>query len=144
MPNALDLLTTCVEAGLSLDFGLQRVADRYRGALSDEIQRALREVGLGKTRRDALQDMAERVQLPDLTTFVNSIVQAEALGTSVGQVLRTQAQQLRTRRRQRAEQMARRAPVKMVFPLVFFLLPSLFIVTLGPVALYAIKAFQDN
>jgi tight adherence protein C len=144
MPNAMDLLTTSVEAGLSLDFGLQRVADRYRGPLSDEIHRMLREIGLGKTRREALVDMAERVAVPDLQTFVNSIVQAETLGTSVGQVLRIQASQMRMKRRQMAEQMARQAPVKMVFPLVFFLMPSLFIVTLGPVMLNVFKAFSEN
>lgn len=144
MPNAIDLLTTCVEAGLSLDFGLQRVAGRYKGPLSDEIHRTLREVGLGKTRREALLDMAERIDLPDMRTFVNSIVQAEALGTSVGGVLRAQAQQLRTRRRQRAEQIARQAPVKMVFPLVFFLMPSLFIVTIGPVMLDLVRTFQER
>jgi tight adherence protein C len=139
MPSAIDLLTTCVEAGLSLDFALQRVAERYRGALSDEITRALREVALGKTRREALKDMAERVAVPDLMTLVNSIIQAETLGTSVGQVLRVQAAQLRMRRRQAAEQQARRAPAKMVFALVFFFIPSMFIVTIGPVALNLIK-----
>ncbi len=144
MPNAIDLLTTCVEAGLSLDFGLQRVAARYTGPLSDEILRTLREIGLGKTRREALTDMAERVDVPDLGTFVNSIVQAETLGTSVGQVLRAQASQMRMRRRQHAEQVARQAPVKMVFPLVLFLMPSLFIVTLGPVILNVMKAFNEN
>lgn len=143
MPNALDLMTTCVEAGLSLDFALQRVSDRYRGPLSDEIQRTLREVGMGKTRREALVDMAERVDIPDLMTFVNSIVQAEMLGTSVGQVLRTQASQMRVRRRQAAEQMARRAPIKMIFPLVFCFIPSLFIVTIGPVVLNAIESFKN-
>jgi tight adherence protein C len=143
MPNAMDLLTTCVEAGLSLEFGMQRVAERYRGPLSDEIQVMLREVALGKPRRDALVDMAERVQLPDLLTFVNSIVQAGALGTSIGPVLRAQAAQLRMRRRQRAEQLARQAPVKMVFPLALCLLPSLFIVTIGPVALNVIQAFNE-
>ena len=144
MPNAIDLMTTCVEAGLSLDFALQRVAERYKGALSDEIYRMLREVGLGKTRREALGDMAERIDVPDITTFVNSIVQAETLGTSVGQVLRVQAKQMRMKRRQRAEQMARQAPVKMVFPLVLFLMPSLFIVTIGPVVLNVIDAFSKN
>ena len=144
MPNAIDLMTTCVEAGLSLDFALQRVAERYKGALSDEIQRMLREVGLGKTRREALTDMAERIDVPDITTFINSIVQAETLGTSVGQVLRIQAKQMRQKRRQQAEQMARQAPVKMVFPLVLFLMPSLFIVTIGPVILNVIDAFSKN
>jgi tight adherence protein C len=144
MPNALDLMTTCVEAGLSLDFAIQRVAERYQGGLSDEFHRMLREVGLGKTRREALTDLAERIDIPDVTTFVNSLIQAEALGTSVGQVLRVQSKQMRMRRRQRAEQIARRAPVKMVFPLVFFLMPSLFIVTIGPVILNVIQAFSEN
>lgn len=144
MPNAIDLLTTCVEAGLSLDFALQRVAERYKGGLSDEIHRMLREMGLGKTRREALVDMADRIDLPDVATFVNSIVQAETLGTSVGQVLRAQAVQMRMRRRQRAEQIARQAPVKMVFPLVFFLMPSLFIVTVAPIILYVIKQFSKT
>jgi tight adherence protein C len=144
MPNAIDLMTTCVEAGLSLDFALQRVAERYKGAFSDEIHRMLREVGLGKTRREALVDMAERIDVPDITTFINSIVQAETLGTSIGQVLRVQAKQMRMKRRQRAEQMARQAPVKMVFPLVLFLMPSLFIVTIGPVVLNVIDAFSKN
>ncbi len=144
MPNAIDLMTTCVEAGLSLDFALQRVAERYKGSLSDEIRRMLREVGLGKTRREALGDMAERIDVPDITTFINSIVQAEALGTSVGQVLRIQAKQMRQKRRQKAEQMARQAPIKMVFPLVLFLMPSLFIVTIGPVVLNVIDAFSKN
>ncbi len=142
MPNAIDLMTTCVEAGLSLDFALQRVAERYQGALADEIQRMLREVGLGKTRRQALGDMAERIDVPDITTFVNAIVQAEVMGTSVGQGLRVQAKQMRMRRRQRAEQIARQAPVKMAFPMVLFIMPSLFIVTIGPVVLNLMDAFS--
>jgi tight adherence protein C len=142
MPNALDLMTTCVEAGLSLDFALQRVAERYKGPFSEEIQRTLREVGLGKPRREALVDMAERVDLPDLMTFVNSIVQAETLGTSVGSVLRAQAVDMRRRRRQRAEQIARQAPIKMIFPMVFCFIPSLFIVLIGPIVLNAINEFD--
>lgn len=142
MPNALDLMVTCVESGLSLDFAIQRVADRYHGPLADELNRALREVALGKTRREALSDMAERVDIPDLSTFVNSIVQAETLGTSIGQVLRVQAQQMRMRRRQRAEQVARQAPVKMIFPMVFCFIPSLFIVIIGPVVLNAMNSFD--
>ena len=144
LPSSLDLLTTCVEAGLSLDFALQRVAERYRGPFSDEINRALREMALGKLRRDALLDMARRIDLPDVMTFVNSLLQAEALGTSVGQVLRVQAGQMRMKRRQHAEELARKAPVKMVVPLVFFLMPSLFIITLGPVMLNVIRAFSES
>ena len=142
LPSALDLMTTCVEAGLSLDFAIQRVAERYRGPLADELNRVLREIAMGKTRREALADMAERVDLPDLTTFVNALLQAEVLGTSIGQVLRVQASELRRKRRQHAEQVARQAPVKMVFPLVFFLIPSLFIVTVGPVILNVMEAFD--
>src|SRR5438874_1831848 len=144
MPSALDLLTTCVEAGLSLDFAMQRVAERYKGPRADEIERMIRQIGLGKTRREALLDMAERLDLPDVSTFVNSVIQAEQLGTSVGQVLRVQSNQLRMRRRQRAEQVARQAPVKMVFPLVFFLMPSLFIVTIGPVVLSVIDTVNNK
>lgn len=144
MPSGLDLLTTCVEAGLSLDFGLQRVAERFHGPLADEINRVMREMALGKPRREALEDMAKRIGLDDMTTFINSLLQAEALGTSVGAVLRVQASQMRLRRRQKAEQTARQAPVKMVFPLVLFLMPSLFIVTLGPVILNVMKAFSEN
>jgi tight adherence protein C len=142
LPNALDLMTTCVEAGLSLDFALQRVAERYHGALSDEIHRMLREVALGKPRQEALLAMAERTDLPDVTTFVNSVIQAESMGTSIGRVLRAQGSDLRRRRRQRTEQVARQAPVKMVFPTVFFLMPSLFIITIAPMILNVIKLFN--
>lgn len=138
LPDSLDLLTTCVEAGLSLDFAFQRVADRQRGPVGEEISRMLREKALGQTRREALTAMAERIDLPDVNVFVNSVIQAETLGTSIGQVLRTQARQLRMRRRQRAEQVARQAAPKMVFPLVFFVLPSLFIVVIGPIAINAL------
>jgi tight adherence protein C len=144
LPSSLDLLTTCVEAGLSLDFALQRVAERYAGPFSDEITRALREMTLGKLRRDALMDMARRIDLPDVMTFINSLLQAEALGTSVGAVLRVQAAQMRTKRRQHAEALSRKAPVKMVVPLVIFLMPSLFIITLGPVMLNVIEVLSKS
>ncbi|MBF6600086.1 MAG: type II secretion system F family protein [Dehalococcoidia bacterium] len=137
LPDSMDLLTTCVEAGLSLDFAFQRVAERQRGPVGEEVARMLREKALGQTRREALSGMAERIDLPDVNVFVNSIIQAETLGTSVGQVLRTQSRQLRTRRRQRAEQVARQAAPKMVFPLVFFVMPSLFVVILGPIVINA-------
>ncbi|MBI5284363.1 MAG: type II secretion system F family protein [Chloroflexi bacterium] len=137
LPDSLDLLTTCVEAGLSLDFAFQRVAERQRGPVGAEINRMLREKALGQTRREALMAMAERIDLPDVNVFVNSVIQAETLGTSIGQVLRIQSRQLRTRRRQRAEQVARQAAPKMVFPLVFFVMPNLFIVILGPIIINA-------
>lgn len=135
LPESLDLLTTCVEAGLSLDYAFQRVADRQHGPVADELNRMLREKALGQTRRDALTAMAERIDLPDVNVFVQSVIQAESQGTSIAGVLRAQSRQLRIRRRQRAEEAAQQAGPKMVFPLVFFVLPSLFIVILGPVAI---------
>jgi tight adherence protein C len=143
LPDSMDLLTTCVEAGLSLDFAFQRVAARQKGPVGEEIDRMLREKAVGQTRREALTAMADRIDLPDVNVFVNSIIQAETLGTSVGQVLRIQSRQLRVRRRQRAEQAARQAAPKMVFPLVFFVMPSLFVVVLGPVIINAIKELNS-
>ena len=143
LPDSLDLLTTCVEAGLSLDFAFQRVAARQKGPVGEEIDRMLREKAVGQTRREALTAMADRIDLPDVNVFVNSVIQAETLGTSIGQVLRIQSRQLRVRRRQRAEQMARQAAPKMVFPLVFFVMPSLFVVILGPVVINALKEFNS-
>jgi tight adherence protein C len=143
LPDSLDLLTTCVEAGLSLDFAFQRVADRQQGPVGVEFTRMLREKALGQTRKEALTGMAERIDLPDVNVFVNSVIQAETLGTSIAQVLRTQARQLRMRRRQRAEQVARQAAPKMVFPLVFCVLPSLFIVVLGPIIINVMDTFTD-
>jgi len=142
LPDSLDLLTTCVEAGLSLDFAFQRVAERQKGPVGIEIGRMLREKALGQTRKEALTAMAERIDIPDVNVFVNSIIQAETLGTSVALVLRTQARQLRMRRRQRAEQLARQAAPKMVFPLVFCILPTLFIVVLGPIVINAFDQFS--
>jgi tight adherence protein C len=144
LPDSIDLLTTCVEAGLSLDFAFQRVAQRQHGPVGEEINRMLREKALGQTRREALTALAERIDLPDVSVFVNSIIQAETLGTSIGGVLRIQSRQLRTRRRQRAEQMARQAAPKMVFPLVFFIMPELFIVILGPIVINAFDALGNR
>ena len=133
LPDAFDLITVSVEAGLGLDAALRHVSQKLRGPLSDELSQMLREVGMGRPRREALEDLAERVGVEELTIFVNSVIQAEQLGTSISRVLRAQGVTIRTRRRQRAEEMARRAPVKMVFPLVFFIMPTFFIVTLGPI-----------
>jgi tight adherence protein C len=133
LPDAFDLMTTCVEAGLGLDSAFHKVSEKLRGPVAEEFAEMLREVAMGKARRDALRDMGERTGVADLQTFANMIVQAEELGTSLGAALRAQAADMRRHRRQRAEEEARRAPAKMVFPLVFFILPSLFIVILGPV-----------
>ena len=143
LPDAFDLMTTCVEAGLGLDSAFQKVSDKLGGPVSDEFAEMLREVAMGRSRRDALRDMGERTGVPDLQAFANTIIQAEELGTSLGAALRAQAADMRRRRRQRAEEEARRAPAKMVFPLVFFILPSLFVVILGPVAIELVKVFNE-
>jgi tight adherence protein C len=136
LPDAFDLLTTCVEAGLGLDAAFDRVSQKLTGPVSTEFAELLREIAIGKARRDALRDMGERTGVGDLQTFANAIVQAEELGTSLGTVLRVQAAQMRLRRRQRAEEEARRAPAKMVFPLVFFILP-------GPVLIEVVELLND-
>jgi len=144
LPDAFDLITTCVEAGLGLDAALARVAEKVEGAFADELTRTLRDIGLGKTRSEALRELSNRTGVPDLTTFVNAVIQAERMGSSVGQVLRVQSEQLRTRRRQRAEEQAYKAPVKMIFPLVLCIFPTLFIVILGPAAITIMQDFPGK
>jgi tight adherence protein C len=133
LADAFDLITVSVEAGLGLDAAMRQVAEKLRGPLAEEIAQMLREVGMGRPRREALEDMAERTDVAEVVTFVNAVVQAEHLGTSLGRVLRAQAVTLRVRRRQRAEELARKAPIKLVFPLVLCIMPSFFIVTIGPI-----------
>lgn len=135
LPDAFDLITTCVEAGLGLDAALARVAEKVKGPFADDLSVTLREIGMGRQRAEALRELGDRTGVKDLVMFVNAIIQAEQLGTSIGQVLRVQSEQMRTRRRQRAEELANQAPVKMVFPLVLFILPTLFIVIIGPAAI---------
>ena len=143
LPDAFDLITVCVEAGLALDAALKQVSSKLRGPLTDEISQVLREVGLGRPRREALEGLAHRVDVPEVDTFVSAVVQAEQLGTSLGRVLRAQSLTLRRQRRQKAEAVARRAPVKMVMPLVFFIMPTFFIITIGPVAVQLIDILGD-
>jgi tight adherence protein C len=143
LPDSMDLLTICVEAGLGLDAAFHRVSEKQSGPFVDELVQMLREIGLGKPRREALLDLADRTDLEEVRTFANAIIQAEQLGTSIARVLRAQADRLRVRRRQQAEQEARRAPVKMVFPLVFCLMPSLFIFILGPIVVNLIGYLSD-
>ena len=133
LPDALDLMTICVEGGLGLDAAFRQVSEKLKSPLAGEVSQMLREVGMGRPRREALEDMASRIGVPEVMTFANAIIQAEQLGASLGRVLRAQAFTIRTRRRQRAEEMARKAPAKMVFPLVLCVMPSLFIVVVGPV-----------
>jgi tight adherence protein C len=139
-PNALDLITTCVEAGLGLDAAFAKVTEKMKGPLSDELDHALGQMAVGRMRRDALRDVGARTGVPEVVTFVNAVVHAEQTGTSIGQLLRVQAEQARVRRRQRIEAYAQRIPVWMTFPLVLFLIPSLFIVILGPAIISAVEA----
>jgi len=132
LPDAIDLLTTSVEAGLGIDAGLAQVAEKVRGPIAVEIRRVLRDMAMGSSRRDALNGFAERTELQDVQQFVNAIIQAEQMGVSLGHVIRVQADQMRVKRRQRAEALAYKAPVKMVFPLVFFIFPAIFVIVLGP------------
>lgn len=132
LADALDLVTTCVEAGLGLDAALARVAEKSSGPLSVELSRMLREVAMGKLRRDALTEMADRIGVEELSGFINAVIQAEQLGVGISQMLRVQSDQMRTRRRQRAERAAHEAPIKMIFPLVLFVFPAFMLVILGP------------
>ena len=139
IPDALDLLTISVRAGLGFDAALGKVVEKLVGPLTDEFRRALAEVRMGKARRDALRDIVPRTEVTSLTNFVGAIIQAEQLGVSISKVLQVQSEQLRIERRQRAEQMAAQAPIKMLFPLVGCIFPSLFVVILGPAIILIIK-----
>ena len=140
LPNALDLVTTCVEAGLGLDSAFAKVSERLPGPFGDELERGLRDMSLGRSRHESLRAVGERTGVSDVKTFLGSIIHAETTGSSVGDVLRVQADQMRTRRRQKVEQIAQKIPIWMTFPLVMFLLPSLFIAILGPAAIEVIDA----
>jgi tight adherence protein C len=132
IPDTLDLLTISVRAGLGFDAALGKVVEKMEGPLVDEFRRALAEVRVGKARRDALRDIVPRTEVVPLTNFIGAIIQAEQLGVSISKVLQVQSEQLRIERRQRAEEQAAKAPIKMLFPLVGCIFPSLFIVILGP------------
>lgn len=132
MPSALDLLTISVEAGLSFDAALTRVAEKYQNPLTSEITQVLNEIRLGRPRVEALEDMARRCKVEELTNFVQAVVQSEQLGVGIANVLRIQSEEIRRRRRQRAEEQGQKAPLKMLFPMVGCIFPTLFIVLLGP------------
>jgi tight adherence protein C len=140
LPDILDLLTICVEAGLALDQAIQRVVEKSDNELSQEFGRYLHETRLGRSRREAFESMAYRMEVPDVTTFVAAVIQATDLGVTMARILHVQADQMRVRRRQRAEQEAHRAPIKMVFPLVFLVFPSILIVLIGPSLLVLLES----
>ena len=131
MPDALDLLTICVEAGLGFDAAMSNVAEKWENQLSLAFARAIREIQLGKVRRDALKSMSDRIDLSEMTSFVAAVIQSEQLGVSMAKVLRIQADQMRMRRRQYAEELAHQAPVKMLLPMIGFIFPSIFIAICG-------------
>ena len=145
MPDALDLLTICVEAGLGFDAAMSKVHEKWDNELAMAFGRVIREIQLGKLRRDALRDMAERLGLAEMTSFVAAVIQSEVLGVSMAKVLRIQSDQMRVRRRQHAEEEAHKAPIKMIFPMGLLIFPALMIVLLTPAALRmagSLKYFQ--
>lgn len=143
LPFAIDLLVVTVEAGLGFEMALKRVSQKMEGALAEEFRRVNEEIQLGATRRQALQNLLDRLQVEELSSLVSAIIQAGEMGASVGQVLRIQADQMRTERRQSIEEQAQKAPVKMLIPMVMFIFPTIFIVIGGPIGLKLMARFQE-
>lgn len=141
LPDALDMMTVCVEAGLGFDAAMARVATNIDRAMASEFARVLQEMQFGLSRTEALRAMLQRTDVAELRTFVSALVQSAELGISVGDVLREQASEMRVRRRQRAEEKAQKLPVKILMPLITCMLPSIFVVALGPAAIAIVKAF---
>lgn len=144
LPDALDLLTISVEAGLGFDAALAHVARNTEGPLAEEFARVLQEMQIGMGRGQALRALGERTTLPELRGFVSAMVQADAFGIPVAQVLRVQAGEIRLKRRQRAEEMAQKVPVKILVPLIFCILPCLFIAVMGPAALTLLDSLSGR
>jgi tight adherence protein C len=142
LPDALDLLAVSVEAGLGFDGAVAKLVDHMEGPLIDEFGLMMSEIRVGETRSVALRKMAERVDATELSNFVRAVIQAEQLGISLGRILRVQATDTRLRRQAAAEEKAMKAPIKMLFPTIFFIFPSLFIVVLGPAFLNIMEAFK--
>ena len=140
MPDALDLLTICVEAGLGFDAAMSKVSEKWDNELSLALSRTIREIQLGKVRRDALKDMSDRLGIPEMTSFVAAIIQSEQLGVSMAKVLRIQSDQMRVKRRQRAEEEAHKAPIKMIIPMALLIFPSIMIIILTPAALQTMES----
>jgi tight adherence protein C len=142
LPDALDLLTISVEAGLAFDSALSRVAKSTDGPLAAEFARVLQEMNIGMGRAEAMRALGDRTHIPELKSFVTAMVQADAFGIPIGQVLRVQSSEMRVKRRQRAEEKAQKVPVKILFPLIFFILPTLFIVVMGPGVISMMNSFS--
>ncbi|MCI0347147.1 MAG: type II secretion system F family protein, partial [Chloroflexi bacterium] len=144
LPDALDLLSITVEAGLGFDAAVARVARQSGGPLGEELHRVLQEMQIGKSRSDALRDLADRTSIAELKSFVLAMVQADIFGISIAKVLQVQAREMRLKRRQRAEEQAQKVPVKIVFPLILCIFPSLFIVLLGPAVITIYENILSN
>ncbi|HVH64620.1 MAG TPA: type II secretion system F family protein [Candidatus Acidoferrum sp.] len=144
LPNALDLLTISVEAGLGFDAAIGRLVEKFHNALSDEFAQVLNEIRLGRPRLEALDDMGRRSGVEELHTFIQSLIQSEQLGVGIAKVLRIQSEEMRRRRRQRAEEQAAQAPLKMLFPMIGCIFPTLFIVLMGPAVIIIIHTFQHK
>lgn len=140
LPDALDLLTICVETGLSFDGAMAKVAEKWENEISFAFARVIQEIQLGKLRREALRDMQANIGVSEMTSFVAAIIQSELLGVSMAKVLRVQADQMRVRRRQRAEEEAHKAPIKMLIPMAFLMFPSILIILLTPAALQIMQS----
>jgi tight adherence protein C len=141
LPDALDMMSICVEAGLGFEAAMQKVATHSDGEFAMELRRVISEIRVGVRRTDALRNMVMRTGVPEVASFVAVLVQADKLGVTIRDVLNTQAEQMRMRRRQRAEEEARKAPLKMLFPLIVFIFPALFAVLLGPSVPRLIRIF---
>jgi tight adherence protein C len=143
LPDIIDLITVSVEAGLGFDGALMKVVDKKPGPLAYEFDKVLQEIKVGRQKKDALRDMAQRIDIQDFTMFVGSIIQADQFGVGIAHVLRIQSEQMRLRRKQRAQERAMKVPVKMLIPMVVFIFPTLFVVLLGPVIIKLIEQFAS-
>lgn len=144
LPDSIDLLTISVEAGLGFDQAMARIVAKSDNLLTREFARVLQQMRVGVARRDALRELVARTGVDDLNHFVGAIIQAEQLGASIGRVLRIQSAEMRVRRRQRAQKLAQQAPIKMLFPMAFLILPSIFVVVLGPAVPKIVHAFAPG
>lgn len=141
LPDAIDLLVVSVEAGLGFDMALSKVSERMKGPLGDEFTKALNEMKMGKSRQASFKDLSSRIRSDSLSSFLSMIIQGTTMGFAIGPILRIQSETMRRIRRQKAEEAAMKAPIKMVFPLVLCIFPALFIVILGPAVIQIVKAF---
>lgn len=144
LPNALDQMLIAVQAGLGFEMSMGRAGNNGRGPLAEELIRTLQDIQVGRSRKDAYLAMAERIDVPDVRSFIRAVVQADAYGVAIAGVLKSQASDMRVKRKQRAEEHAMKMPVKMLFPLIFFILPTLFIVVLGPSVISIMELFSGG